>query len=198
MIRLLLSLSRLLTAVLILIGVLLVLSWIAGLHRPHPRGAPVIEQVRGLAELALLEVQISDVRVSELRGYIGSTSLVLIVHGRARIGSDLTQASFTKLDPQQQRAVIAIPKPTVISATLDHERTNVYTLSRHGLWRLLPTDAGETKVIDQAMLDAQRQVREAADRHELRLQAKKQAELILQQVFRPLGWTIEVVWHETD
>src|SRR5688572_16686409 len=67
----------------VLIGRLLVLLLRAGgpggANVTHTHAGPAIEQVRNLASLTVLKVEVEDVQVSELHGYTGGVKAALVV-----------------------------------------------------------------------------------------------------------------------
>src|SRR5688572_10807923 len=70
----------------------------------HAHAGPTIEQVRSLASLTVLKVDVADVQVSDLRGYTGGARAALVVKGDLTLSTDLSQARFTSLDPQGRTA----------------------------------------------------------------------------------------------
>ncbi len=87
-----------------------------------------------MSELVTLRVPVSTVITSELAGYTGSTRCIVIVNGEVELGVDLEQARFEDIDTQARTATLVLPEPKTRAARLDHARTQVYSLDRHGLW----------------------------------------------------------------
>lgn len=181
----------------LLIMLAVTLHLLTGLRQPPGQGGPpTVEQFRSLAELAVTELHVRDVHAEHLEGYLGSTSVVLIIRGRARLGSDLQQAQVLEIDHDKRHLVVELTRPTVLEAVLDHELTEVYAVDRRGVWRLLPTAAGEAALVEQALRTAQRRVRQSAEQPERLQQATRQAEQVVSQLTESIGWRIEVRWRD--
>lgn len=166
--------------------------------RHHSVNAPTIEQVRQLASLVTLEVPISDVQVSEIEGFTGSVKLVMSVRGDVQIVTDLSQAKFVDVDRAKQTAVLSLPTPHVSRPRLDHDKTRVLEMTRSGMWKFLPGEAGESVLTNRAMIEAQRVLGEAANRPELIAQASDHAQTILCQFFAALDWNITIQWNAPE
>jgi hypothetical protein len=156
--------------------------------------SPTIESVRKLAKLVALQVSISDVHMTELRGYTGAIRMVLLVKGEVEIATDLSQARFEAVDTTQHHAVLILPAPTAGSPRLDHERTRIYQIDRTGLWALIPGQAGEAKLTNQCFQEAQSLLVEASQDAKLADQARSHCEQVLQGFFEALQWHVEVKW----
>ena len=156
--------------------------------------APKIEQVRRLGTLVTLEAPLSDVQTSELSGFTGSASVVLLVHGSVLVGTDLSAARYEEVDPQQKRAVLVLPEPVAQRPRVDHEKTRVYRTDRGGLWRWFPAEGAEAAAYERAMTQAQRLLQLSAQRPELLAQAREHASAVLCPFFDSLGWSVELRW----
>lgn len=166
-------------------------------HLVSPISRPeqvLLSRIKELAELVTLRVPVSTVITTELAGYTGSISCVVVVHGEVEFGVDLEQARFEDIDPEARTATLILPTPTVRHARLDHERTKVYSLDRQGLWTLLVSDEAGRRVVNVAMRDAQAAVAVTAENAQLHAQAKERAGRLIQKAFMPVGWTLELVW----
>jgi len=194
---------------LILAGLMLVAAAGGGyvLHMrtaPDPAAAPVvhrstrptIEQVRELASLVTLDVPISDTQVSKLKGFVGGVELILSVHGDVQIATDLSQARFDRIDERVQSATLTLPRPLVQRPRIDHEKTRILEITRGGMWRLVPGQAGESALINQAMLTAQHMLADTATDPKLITQARDHTEKIVCGFFATLDWRIDVQWDD--
>jgi hypothetical protein len=159
--------------------------------------APKIEQVKQLGALVTLDVPVSDVVVSELTGYTGSVSAIVLVKGSVQVQVNLDTANFAAIDEAGKSAVLQLSNPTAVRPRLDHEQTRVFRTDRTGLWSLMPGAAGEGAVIERALAQAQNIVQQTADRPELIAQAREHAERVLQRFFSALGYTVRVQWQDT-
>lgn len=168
----------------------------AGAAFRHDSMALKIEEVRKLASLVTLHVPISDVQRSEISGFTGGVSVVLLVRGDVEIATDLSKARFVDVDETARTAGLVLPRPTPRRARLDHEATRVYRVDRSGLWSVLPGEAGEGAVIDRAMAEAQKLVEQAANRPELVEQACRQSHQVLGAMLGSMGWKVRIDWAE--
>jgi hypothetical protein len=164
----------------------------------HAHLGPTIEQVRGLASLTVLKVEVADVQVSQLDGYTGGAKTVLVVRGDLTFSTDLSRARFSSQDSFQRTAVLVLPPPQVTSPRVDHERTRIVGVWEYGLWRIAPGDAAEAALIDQAYAEAQAVVAAAGQEPPLDARARQQAESVLVTFFQSLGWTLTVHWSDRE
>lgn len=162
----------------------------------HRSTRPTIEQVRELASLVTLDVPISDTQVSKLKGFVGGVELILSVHGDVQIATDLSQARFDRIDERVQSATLTLPRPQVQRPRIDHEKTRILEITRGGMWRLVPGQAGESALINQAMLTAQHMLADTATDPKLITQARDHTEKIVCGFFATLDWRIDVQWDD--
>lgn len=178
-------------ALLILVSAAMVLR---GRSRPTPLSPPSIHQIQQLAALVTAQVAVSDTHETVLSGHLGQVKAVLVVRGEVLLGPDLSAAKVTGIDPEQRIVRIDLPRPRVISARLDHERTHVAAISHAGLWLMVPGDAGRTAVINRAYAEAERELARAAADPALTEQASRHAERVLSEFFATGGWRTQVDW----
>lgn len=153
-----------------------------------------IDQVRQLAQLATLRVPVSDVQSAQLSGDTGSVRLILIVHGHVDLGTDLDHAHFEKIDNQHRMATLVLPKPAMLSAAVDVNRTKIYTVDWTGLWHVLPGGGAERRLINQAMATALADVRKAGATKDNLAQAKIHAAEVIRRFCAQLGWRVRIHW----
>ena len=157
-------------------------------------GPPTLEQVRELGQLVTLRLPISQIRSESLRGYLGGHTLTLAAHGDVLIGTDLEQVQFEQIDHGNKTLVLILPKPKALYARLDHERTRIVELNRHGLWVIAFGDAGGRVLTNRAMRNAQRQLDKIGSDRNLIGRAQLRAEQILLGLFIRTGWKVTVRW----
>ncbi len=156
--------------------------------------ALLISRITEMAELVTLKVPVSTVITSELSGYVGGVTCVMVVNGEVELGVDLEQARIEDIDPKDRTATLVLPEPKVRHARLDHERTTVYSVNRQGLWWLVLGDEPARKLVNKAMKQAQVTVQSAALDLGLVEQARRRAERVLRGAFEVVGWEVEVLW----
>jgi Protein of unknown function (DUF4230) len=156
--------------------------------------ALLISRITEMAELAVLKVPVSTVLTSELAGYVGGVTCVLVVNGEVELGVDLEQARIEDVDPKDRTATLVLPEPKVRHARLDHERTTVYSVSRQGLWWLALGDEPARKLVNKVMKQAQAEVESAAQDPGLVEQARRRAERVLRGAFEVIGWEVDLGW----
>ena len=168
-------------------------------HLMSPISRPeqvLLSRITELTELVTLRVPVSTVITSEIAGYTGSVSCVVVVHGDVELGVDLEQSRFENVDPGARTATLVLPEPKVRRASLDHERTGVYSIDREGLWCLSLSDEAARHLVNVAMQEAQTTVESAARDRELADQARRRTERILKVAMEPVDWNARVVWSD--
>ncbi len=83
-------------------------------------------------------------------------------------------------------------------ASLDHASTRVYRIDRRGLWYLVPGDAGEVTLLNEAMGRAEQVIADAADDAALLHRARTHAEQVIHPFFAELGWEVEITWLDSE
>ena len=167
---------------------------------PRPGGMqtrgdpPTLEAVRSLATLTTTSVGVSDVQLTELRGYTGGAKAALIVRGDFAVGTELSQASFQNVDPVTKNVVLMLPLPSTGPPRVDLSRTQLVTVKSDGLWQVVPGNEAELAVTDEALRQAQQSVQRVSHRPEWSDRAKQQTERVLQAFFRSIGWSVELRW----
>jgi hypothetical protein len=160
----------------------------------HVHAGPTIEQVRSLASLTVLKVDVADVQVSGLHGYTGGVQAALVVKGDLTLSTDLNEARFLSVDPRRRAALLVVPPPRVSSPRVDHDRTRVVWLWQYGTWRFLPGDRTQAAAVNRAYAEAQNVVATAGGDRLLGERARAQAEAVLRTFFAALDWTVSVRW----
>jgi hypothetical protein len=77
---------------------------------------------------------------------------------------------------------------------VDQQRTRLVMLSSYGLWQVVPGDRASTDVVNQAYPSAQEQVAAAAMDPVLIARSQRQAQSIVQCLFKILRWDVAVRW----
>ncbi len=151
---------------------------------------PTIERLERLSELVASKVTICDVLI----GVSDDSKGAFLIRGDALIGLELSKAVITAKDDARRQATIQLPQPRVILARVDHERSKVYEF-RSTSWMPWHTQSG--RLLEEAMLQAQRMVTQAANSPENIEQARRQAEVIIAALYEHLGWHLTIVFQDT-
>jgi len=150
--------------------------------------ALLISRLTEAAELVTLKVPVSTVLTSELAGYVGGVTCVMVVNGEEELGVDMEAARIEDIDPKARTATLVLPQPKVRHARLDHERTTVYSVNRQGLWWLALGDEPARKLVNKAMRQGQVTVESAVQDPGLVEQARRWA------AFEVIGREVRILW----
>jgi hypothetical protein len=158
-------------------------------------GGLTLERVRALADLVTVRAEVADVQETSLAGYTGSIRAALLIRGELLVGVDLSRATFEQKDEIRHTAVLSLPAPHVLSARLDHQRTRIFGITTRGLWLIAPGGQNaDAAVINRAYREAQVAIERTAMVRDIRERAKTQAEKVLCEFSKSLGWELEVKW----
>lgn len=180
----------------LLVAGLVALLWGAyslGQRGQSPRtisGAPRIEEVRRIAKLAVLRVQVADV----IEGNTAGATAAVLVKGDADIAVDLDQIQIVDRDDPKRTATLVIPTPRPDRPRVDHNRTKIYELRKTGLALINPFADPRADLLLDSMRAAQEDVERAVQDAEFIAKAKEQAELLLVGFYKELGWEVTVRW----
>jgi hypothetical protein len=156
---------------------------------------PILERIHMLSSLTTLRVDVADAVVTELQGRTGGITAVLVVHGEATLGVDLSQAKFQSINPKQRIAVLLLPQPRTEMVKLDHQKTKLIGLNTSGLWMIVPGgDDADAVISDLAYQRGEELVASAAAHPELAEQARNQAERVISSFFEAISWKMKVRW----
>jgi len=170
----------------------------AMLNRPavRPPSPPSIQQIREVGLLSTLSVEVADVREVHIDGVTGSVRLILILRGDALLGVDLTKALVVSSDEGRKELVLQLPLPSVITCRLDTQSSSVYRLDHTGLWAMHPQDELTTRLINNALSDAQQAVQHAAEREDLLDLSRRQTQVVIGRYVHAIGWNAQIRWQE--
>ncbi|HEY5548777.1 MAG TPA: DUF4230 domain-containing protein [Coriobacteriia bacterium] len=151
--------------------------------------SPTITEVQELGELVALRVSVADVMEDTGYDYKG----VWIVRGDAEIAVDLEKAQLRSAEEKTKTLILELPLPRVIKATVNHEKSKVYDITKT-TW--IPFVGDRDELTNQGWTKAQRVVEKACSGAEYIDQAKDQTELVLAKIYRRVGWDVHVVWQD--
>ena len=161
-----------------------------------PDTQTILDGIQELAELVVLEVQLTEVATGSVSGHTGGTTVTMLVRGSVTFAVDLEQAQFVEVDEQRKRLVLELPSPEVRDVTIDHDRSSVLSCQRRGLWIITVGEGLEDQAIMKAMRIGQQRLENAASRSDLTIRAKRHTEVVLSQFVGELGWGLDVRWGE--
>jgi hypothetical protein len=140
-----------------------------------------------MGHLSVLRLTLADVLEGQGHGYRGAW----LLRGDALYTIDLRQAAVQHKDEAQRTATIELPLPVVAQSRIDHRKTMTYSVEKTS-W--IPWTGDQTKLRDAAMQEAQRLVERAASHSDYVDTAKRNGELILQNMYKLVGWEIAIAW----
>jgi hypothetical protein len=136
-------------------------------------------------------VHVADVLVGESRWLEGSW----IITGDALLAVDMSKAEIKERDEEARTAAIVLPRPAVLSARVDHEKTRQWDIKSRSWIPLAGSLLGDHRALEeQAMREAQRLVERAANTAENAATARRGAEGMLAEFYRAVGWQVSVRW----
>src|SRR5271157_2543198 len=152
---------------------------------------PTLVQLERLQYLVSTRVHVADVLVGESRWLEGSW----IIQGDALIGVDMKKAEIKDRNEQAKTAVIVLPKPSVLSARVNHEKTQEWDVKSRSWVPLASVLLGDRPAMEKrAMLEAQRLIERAAGSDDNMATARKGVEGMLPELYQSVGWQVSVRW----
>jgi hypothetical protein len=181
-------------AILVAQAVALLRGWDPGVRETPPTfrsPGPTVVQLERLQQLVSTRVHVADVLVGESRWLEGSW----IIQGDALLAVDLSKAEVTDGDEKARTAAIVLPRPAVLSARVNHEKTQRWDIKSRSWIPLAGAVLGDHQALEeQAMLEAQRLVERAAGTDENKAVARQAAEGMIAEFYRAVGWQVSVHW----
>jgi hypothetical protein len=169
-------------------------QWDFGIAETRPSfssSGPTIIQLERLQYIVSTRVHVADVLVGESRWLEGSW----IIQGDALLAVDMAKAEIKDKNEQARTAVVVLPQPAVLSARVNHEKTQQWDIkSRSWIFPVGLVLGDRTAMEKQAMLQAQQLVERAAGSDDKKAAARKDMEGMLSEFYRAVGWHISVEW----
>ena len=179
---------------LVLLLHLMLRNWDFGLRDTPPAVrsvGPTMVQLERLQYLVSTRVQVADVLVGESRWLEGSW----IIQGDALLAVDMAKAEIRDADRKARTAVIILPQPAVLSARVNHEKSQQWDIKCRSWVPLASMLLGDRPAMEKrAMLEAQRLVERAAGSDGNMATARKGVEGILTELYQSVGWQVTVRW----
>jgi hypothetical protein len=152
---------------------------------------PTMVQLERLQYLVSTRVQVADVLVGESRWLEGSW----IIQGDALLAVDMAKAEIRAADRKARTAVIILPQPAVLSARVNHEKSQQWDIKSRTWIPLASLLLGDRPALEKrAMLEAQRLIERAAGSADNMATARKAVEGMLTELYQSVGWQVSVRW----
>jgi hypothetical protein len=169
-------------------------GWDPGVRETPPTfrsTGPTVVQLEQLRQLVSTRVNVTDVLVGESRWLEGSW----IIQGDALLAVDMSGAEIKERDEVARTATIILPRPAVLSARINHERSQRWDIKSRSWIPLAGSLLGDRRAIEeQAMREAQRLVERAAGTEDNAATARRGAEGALAAFYAAVGWRVSVRW----
>jgi len=169
-------------------------NWDFGLRDTPPAVhsvGPTMVQLERLQYLVSTRVHVADVLVGESRWLEGSW----IIQGDALLAVDMSKSEIKNKDEKARTAFIVLPQPTVMSARVNHEKTQEWDIKSRSWVPLASMLLGDRPAMEKrAMLEAQQLIERAAGSDDNMATARKGVEGILTELYQSVGWQVSVRW----
>jgi len=173
---------------------LILRNWDFGLRDTPPAVrsvGPTMVQLERLQYLVSTRVQVADVLVGESRWLEGSW----IIQGDALLAVDMAKAEIRDADRKARTAVIILPQPAVLSARVNHEKSQQWDIKSRSWIPLASMLLGDRPAMEKrAMHEAQRLIERAAGSDDNMATARKGVEGMLPELYQSVGWQVSVRW----
>jgi Protein of unknown function (DUF4230) len=154
---------------------------------------PTMIQLERLQYLVSTRVHVADVLVGESLWLQGSW----IIQGDGLIGVDMSRAEIQGKDEKSRTAIIVLPQPTVISARVNHNKSQQWDVKSRSWIPLASTILGDRQAMEkQAMLEAQQLIERAASADEFKEAARRGIQGMLAELYGGVGWNVSVEWKQ--
>jgi hypothetical protein len=181
-------------AILVVQAVALLRGWDPGVRETPPTFSspgPTVVQLERLQYVVSTRVHVADVLVGESRWLEGCW----IITGDALLAVDMSKAEVKDRDEKARTATIILPQPAVLSARVNHERSQQWDIKSRSWIPLAGALLGDRRAIEeQAMRQAQRLVERAAGTEENAATARRGVESMLAEFYHAVGWQVSVRW----
>jgi hypothetical protein len=191
------------TVIVVVLGVLslvalpaikLLSTWNLGIADTPPSfgsTGPTLVQLESLQYLVSTRVHIADILVGESRWLEGSW----IIQGDALLAVDMTKAEIKRKNEKTRTAVIVLHHPTVLSARVNHQKTQEWDIKSRTWIPLASSLLGDRTAMEkQAMLQAQQLVERAAGSDSHKTTARQGVASMLAEFYQAVGWHVSVQW----
>ena len=150
--------------------------------------AAVIKQIQSLSRLETASYTIEKIidkgssGGNAIQRLLFGDKILLIAHGQANAGFDLELVSEKDIFVDGKNLRVKLPKPQILTVTLDNTKTRVYDRQRG----ILTTN--EKDLETQARIEAEKSIRDAACQGNILQQAADNARKQMTSIFNSLGF----------
>ena len=167
-------------------------KWDLGIRDSPPAfsstGSTIV-QLERLQYLVSTRVHVADVLVGESRWLEGSW----IIQGDALLAVNMSKAEIKDRNEQARTAVVVLSQPAVLSARVNHERTQQWDIKSRSWIPMASLLLGDRTAMEkQAMLEAQRLIERGAGSDDNKATARQGVEGMLGEFYRGVGWHVSV------
>jgi hypothetical protein len=146
--------------------------------------AVIVEKMRAVSQLVSSETTIRDVVVYQNRKLGSTKKSLVVVTGRILTGIDLDRGTEVRVNQDQHRVQVVLPRASVLAVEVTHLKT--YD-ERSGLWNpFRPADR------DTIYRLAREQLVASAGELEVTTHAEESAKRMLEALIHPEGYTTEI------
>src|SRR4051794_19067313 len=154
---------------------------------------PTMIQLERLQYLVSTRVHVADVLVGESSWLQGSW----IIQGDGLIGVDMSRAEIIGKDDKLRTAVIVLPQPNVISARVNHNKSQQWDIRSRSWIPMASAILGDRQAMEkQAMLEAQQLIERAASADEYKDAARRGIQGMLAELYGGVGWNVSIQWKQ--
>jgi hypothetical protein len=164
---------------------------VAEVFHPTPTILPdpvtIVRSVRSLARLETIQYSVEKVITAETGqgpfGFLFGDKLIFVAHGTVVAGVDMEKLTPEDLEVRDGTLYVRLPEPEIFVATLDNDKSYVYSRDRGVLNR------GDIHLEATARQSAEAEIEKAAVEDGILRLAGQNAQTYLYRLFRDLGYS---------
>jgi hypothetical protein len=154
---------------------------------------PTMIQLEQLQYLVSIRVHVADVLLGESRWLQGSW----IIQGDGLIGVDMSRAEIKGKDDKLRTALIVLPQPVVISARVNHNKSQQWDIKSRSWIPMASVILGDRQAMEQqAMVEAQQLIERAASTEDYKETARHGIQGMLAELYGGVGWNVSIQWKQ--
>lgn len=182
-------------------------DFLSGIGKKKMYISPVISEIKKMNQIYLLKVSVGffDKQVSsegKVKKYRFSGEVVDAtsfywqrVRGHALISINLKKLEVLEEDPEQKYLKVKLPLPEIEAPTVNLDSQFGTIVYRKGYY-WYTSQKVKDQFYKEAMPRAQRGIEKRVTNPKYRKMAQEQAGDILEALFKPVGWSVEIQWDD--